>query len=179
MSVPIRQAIEICNEFDIPYLVIGGFAVIAHGYARDTIDLDLVASEDDRTEWRERLGSQGYQLKTDHPVFDQFAPPTGLPDLDIMFLAEETFRQMHDSRVELDLGQGVKSATLTLEHLLALKLHAVKNCHQIRKLKDLNDIIMLVDANRVDVADDKWRKFFLKYGTEELYETIERTTRRD
>jgi hypothetical protein len=36
-----RDFIELCNQHDIRYLVIGGFAVSVHGYPRGTKDLDI------------------------------------------------------------------------------------------------------------------------------------------
>lgn len=41
---PIR-VFETLNRHGVDYLVIGGFAVIAHGHVRATKDVDLVASE--------------------------------------------------------------------------------------------------------------------------------------
>jgi hypothetical protein len=63
-----------------------------------------------------------------------------------------------------------------LEHLLALKLHALKHGHIERYSKDLLDVEGLVRANSVDMGSEKIRQIFLKHGTIELYEQISRFT---
>ena len=35
------EFIKLCNQFDVKYLVIGGYAVSIHGYPRTTKDLDI------------------------------------------------------------------------------------------------------------------------------------------
>jgi predicted nucleotidyltransferase len=35
------EFIKLCNHFEVEYLVIGGYAVSAHGYPRSTKDLDI------------------------------------------------------------------------------------------------------------------------------------------
>ena len=62
----------------------------------------------------------------------------------------------------------------TLEHLLALKLHARKHTHAGRYLKDFLDVQNLVRINKIDLRSEKVRQMFLKYGTMELYEKISR-----
>jgi hypothetical protein len=59
-----------------------------------------------------------------------------------------------------------------LEHLVALKLHAAKQDLPHRTLGDLDDIINLVLANRVNLREERWRQLFAKYGTIEVYEKV-------
>ena len=57
----------------------------------------------------------------------------------------------------------------SLEHLIALKVHALKNSQGLRALKDITDIAQLLRVKRVDVQA-KWVKdTFEKHGTNELY----------
>jgi hypothetical protein len=39
---PIEEIAKRAGEAGVPFLVIGGYAVIAHGYVRTTDDLDLI-----------------------------------------------------------------------------------------------------------------------------------------
>ena len=41
----IQEIIERFNAIEVRYLVVGGFAVIAHGHMRLTVDIDLVLAE--------------------------------------------------------------------------------------------------------------------------------------
>ncbi|HZV35194.1 MAG TPA: hypothetical protein VFB72_11530, partial [Verrucomicrobiae bacterium] len=40
-----RKAAETLAHFDVPHLIVGGFAVQEHGYPRLTIDLDIVVPD--------------------------------------------------------------------------------------------------------------------------------------
>ncbi len=42
-----KDFLAICNEYELRYLVIGGFAVSIHGYPRGTKDLDICIEASD------------------------------------------------------------------------------------------------------------------------------------
>jgi len=71
---------------------------------------------------------------------------------------------------------GAKLKIPALEHLLALKLHALKHGHIERYSKDLMDVEGMVRANSIDMTSEKIRQIFLRYGTMKLYEQISRFT---
>ena len=64
----------------------------------------------------------------------------------------------------------------SLEHLVALKLHVLKQNLPHRMLGDMDDVINLLLVNRVDLRQEKWRQLFVKYGSLELYEKVLRAT---
>lgn len=45
--------VDLCNKYQVEYLIVGGYAVSIHGYARSTKDLDICIkiSEDNRKKW--------------------------------------------------------------------------------------------------------------------------------
>ena len=47
---PIQEIANRAGEAGIPFLVIGGYAVFAHGYVRATDDLDLIVQRGQRTQ---------------------------------------------------------------------------------------------------------------------------------
>jgi hypothetical protein len=51
---------------------------------------------------------------------------------------------------------------------LALKYHAVKHGHPGRILKDAEDVIRLIQANRIDPEARDIRELFQKHGTNEM-----------
>ena len=73
---------------------------------------------------------------------------------------------------------GGKRGLKFLEHLIALKLHALKHGRIERYLKDYLDVEGLVRANKIDLRQEKVRELFLKYGTLDVYEKISQTTAR-
>ncbi len=154
------------------FLVIGGHAVIAHGYARQTGDLDLLVRKAERQEWKDYLRSQAYDIYHEQEVFTQFNPPgRDQWPLDIMWANDPTFEGMWAEAKDIAIG-GVSVKIPCVEHLLALKLHAVKYAMPHRQAKDTLDILHLLKANRIDFRSEKFHKLCEKYGSEQIYEKI-------
>ena len=81
--------------------------------------------------------------------------------LDLMMVDAETFEKMWLE------AQGFKIATFSfrvpsLEHLIALKLHAAKNTH--RASKDLSDIIQVLSVNRGKVSPAALQQLCDQFG---------------
>jgi len=154
----------------LQFLVIGGLAVNFHGYSRDTADLDLLIRQDAREQWLSLFAELGYTVYRDKNAFVQLSPPTeGAWPVDLMMVREPTFRPIFDHGKEVEM-YGARVQIPTLEHLLALKLHALKHTNAGRFLKDFLDVENLVKVNKVDLRSNGVRQMFLKYGTMEIYE---------
>jgi len=162
----------------LTFLLAGGHAVIAHGHPRTTFDIDLIARKEDRAAWLKLAQELGYTLHHSGPTFAQFAPSDSktLP-LDLMFVAGRTFEKLLADAVSVPGQTGAK--IVSLAHLLALKCHAIKHGHAGRVVKDVDDVIHLVQANQVNLAAPEIHELFLKHGTAELYEKIQRICRQD
>ncbi len=95
-----------------------------------------------------------------------------------MLVNEETFEKLRADAVPApsDIG-GVW--VVSLMHLLALKCHALKHGHPGRVAKDAEDVIRLIENNRLDPEAEPVRELFLKHGTKEFYEKIRHACRRD
>jgi hypothetical protein len=164
-------------QAELKFLLAGGHAVIAHGHTRNTFDLDLIIRREDRESWTNLARALGYNLHHEGPTFLQFNPPDErvLP-LDFMFVNSETFAKLMAQAVPGPVGvAGIK--VVSLRHLLALKCHAVKHGHAGRIVKDVDDVINLVQVNRLDMDAAEIRELFLKHGTKELYEKVQRACR--
>jgi len=167
-----HQINEAARQRPVSYLVIGGLAVNFHGCSRDTADLDLLIDRDTRDAWLSMLGELGYSVFHDGGAFIQMsAPEAGAWPVDLMLVRESTFRPMLENAREVEM-YGVHLKIPSLEHLIALKLHALKHSHAGRFLKDFLDVENLVRANRMDLDSEPVRQWFLKYGNLELYEKI-------
>jgi hypothetical protein len=159
----------------LPFLVIGGHAVIAYGYGRLTHDTDFLVKRDDREAWFAKVKQAGLELVFETSAFAQFAPPEG-DGFDLMFVTAETFQQMWEDSKEFDC-QGDPARFPSLDHLLALKVHALKLQPPHRTSKDAEDVEKLARLNKLNLADKKYEELFLKYGSREVYETILRILR--
>ncbi len=159
----------------LKFLVIGGLAVNIHAYPRDTADLDLLVCQDARASWLELFLQLDYTVDQDANAFIQFAPPQQEAwPVDLMLVRPATFDPIFQSGIPVDM-YGVKLLIPTLEHLITLKLHALKHSHAGRFMKDFLDVENMVRKNKLDLRSDNIRQLFLKYGSMELYEKISRT----
>lgn len=134
------------NKAGIPYAVVGGMAVYAHGYERTTDDVDVLMTGEGLEEFRRRFVPKHYEqvegrsrrftdkqnqvtvdiLVTGH--HPGFGPPTG----PITFPDPSTVSQELDSVRYIDLAT-----------LIQLKLAAQR--HQ-----DFADVVNLIGANLLD-----------------------------
>lgn len=163
----------------LEFLVIGGLAVNFHGYSRDTADLDILIHRDAREQWLSLFSELGYSLHKEEGAFIQLSPPKrGEWPVDLMMVREATFRPMLNYGREVEM-YGMRLLIPTLEHLIALKLHALKHTHAGRFLKDFLDVENLIRVNKVDLRSNSVRQLFLKYGNVELYEKVSRACVRE
>ena len=162
------------EERSLPYLLIGGLAVVEHGYGRTTDDIDFMICRPDRPAWVELFASVGYRPWHNGGSFMQFEPVAGrgLP-LDTMLTNESTFTQLHAGAVRRPV-MGVEVPLPSLSHLLALKFHAIRHTRGSRGMKDMGDVASLIEVNRVDVTTPEFRQLCDKYGTAELYDYCQR-----
>ena len=156
-------------------LVIGGLAVNHYGFSRETGDLDFFISQNERAQWVKMLADFGYANFHDGGNFIQYqAPDKNAWPVDLMLVQEKTFAPIFAASHDAEFF-GVKTKVPALEHLIALKLHALKNTRMHRFLKDFLDVENLIQINRLDVKAPKIRELFDKYGTQDLYEKISRS----
>jgi predicted nucleotidyltransferase len=160
-----------------PFLVIGGYAVNAHGYARETVDLDILTRREEREFWKKLVLENGYSVWQERDNFAQFKTERSeLMPVDFMFVNEHTFASLFADAVESTLG-GVRVKHPSLRHLIALKLHVLKQELPHRTLRDFNDVLELLRINRVDTSAEDFKQLCLRYGNQKLYETLVRGTR--
>ncbi len=83
------------GKWGLEFLLIGGQAMIQHGYERLTLDVDFLGMETSRGSWRELMGTYGYHVVTETPAFEQFAhTEPGWPQVDIMFVNQGTWSKL-------------------------------------------------------------------------------------
>jgi len=167
---PIQEIANGAKAANIPFLVIGGYAVITHGYTRTTEDLDLLIQRGRRAHSSKLITDLGMSVKNDASNFVQFESKDGLiMDVDLMFVSEPVFSQLDNAAIPSTVD-GISVRTVSLLHLIALKCHAIRNSNsQLRIIKDTDDLVHLIALNRLDLNEPELRATILKHGSEELY----------
>ncbi|MBV8587171.1 MAG: nucleotidyltransferase family protein, partial [Verrucomicrobia bacterium] len=154
---------EALRDAGIPFLVVGGHAVVLHGYQRNTFDLDLLVSEARLPQAREVLTRLGYQRYFDSGAFLQLTPPTNLPPVDVMIVDDSTFERLErftESRV-LD---GETIVIPDPKRLIAMKLHALNASSRQNREKDWDDIVGVIRASGLNVEDPEFLNIIERYG---------------
>jgi predicted nucleotidyltransferase len=176
---PIQEVVKRAGEAGIPFLVIGGYAVIAHGYVRTTDDLDLIVERGRRAQSSKLVADLGMSVTNDAANFSQFESENeSCMNVDLMFVSEEVFSQLERTAIDTRV-EGVAVRMVSLLHLIALKCHSVQNSKLDRRLKDMDDLIQLILINQLDLNEAELRATILKHGNSEIYEKLRRACASD
>ena len=155
-------------EANLPFLVIGGNAVVAHGYPRQTQDVDVLVREIDRQAWNALMCSLRYRAHHVTRAFLMYAPPEAtFPPVDFMLVDTATFDRLQAGADKVAM-QSVEVLIPSLPHLIALKLHALRQGGESRRPVDLADIAELIRFNHVDLANPPYPEILQRYGTAEI-----------
>jgi hypothetical protein len=130
----------------IPYAVIGGMALAAHGYVRMTLDVDILLTPDGLARFRKKLLGRGYIL--DFPGAEKsFRDTETNVKIEVITAGEfpgdglpkpVAFPDPEGQTVEED-----NVRVITLEKLIELKLASGLSAgHRMRDLADVQDLII-------------------------------------
>lgn len=166
------QLTKIAAERRIPMLLIGGHALQAYGVTRQTLDVDVLIAEAHAAAMEEALLQVGYTVQARSEIFarHRHASPL-LPDVDVLFVDDRTAERMSRQATERLMG-GAACRVPALPHLLALKLHAIRN-NPPREPRDFADIVELLRANPGAISPDALRALCAQYGPEGIWEKLE------
>lgn len=163
---------DIFTKRKVTSILIGGFAVNYYKVTRQTADVDFLITKDDFERILNLLEEKGFKKDYTQEVFARLiGEKPYLIDLDFMFIDKETRDKIIEEGKGISIA-GQKFIVPSLNHLIALKLHAIKYNPKIREYKDLSDIIELIKVNKLKVKNNEFKKLCLKYGTDELYHKI-------
>lgn len=153
-------------------LVCGGHAVNAHQVIRKTGDLDLVVRERDVPEWRTHLVGFGYGVFHEDTAFLQLRPPTttGWP-IDLVVVDDGTFDAMKGAARPFTFG-GATCLIPSVEHLIAMKLHAIRFGGEARMRKDGIDVVELAEVNGIDLLGADFRSLCERFADARVYERV-------
>ncbi len=160
------------KETGVSLVLIGGFAVNYYHVTRQTADVDFLVTKEDFEKLIPLLEKSGYSKDYSQEVFARFkSNKLYLMDIDFMFVERDTFEKILKASKKASIS-GHQFIVPSLNNLIALKLHSLKNNFKLRENKDLPDIIEMIRINNVNYRDKGFKELCLKYGTEGIYNKI-------
>src|SRR4051812_22242263 len=84
------------------FLLIGGYAVGAHGFTRTTLDVDFLVNRGDRDLWLKKIEGAGLKKIAETTTFIQFSQEVG-DGLDLMIVSGETFEKLWSESKETEV----------------------------------------------------------------------------
>lgn len=167
------QFAEAAAASGLRYLVVGGHAVNAYGYVRTTVDADFLVPENEVSAWREFWAQRGYQCVHATDAFCQFRSADEEPryPVDLMIVGAETFEKLWDRRQSREVGGAALGMPDPL-HLIALKLHALRNEARAEQGKDLPDVLGLIRSCAIDTESAEFKEVLDRYADDKLKKQI-------
>lgn len=160
----------------IPALLIGGYALQAYGVVRQTLDVDCLVADADVVRLGQLLTAAGYRERARTKDFVRYIHSSlYLMDVDVLLVAPSTMQVMLKASREYRVG-AFEWRVPSLIHLVALKLHALKNAPD-REAKDFGDIVELLRGHRAEWQAGDLEKLCRKYGPKDIYARLEAAIR--
>jgi len=137
-----KELLQLLNEFEVEYLIVGGFAVMKYGEPRYTKDLDVWVNNSAENSARvvAALRKFGAPIEHDHITAETFTNKQvvyqiGVAPVRVDILTEVTgveFRNAWESKVSSTFS-GVAVNFISLDHLIA-------NKQALGRTSDVNDL---------------------------------------
>jgi hypothetical protein len=155
------------------FAVIGGVALTAYGHPRMTLDLDIVTESSAQDSLIAFMESQGFVTLHRSPGYSNHRhSERHRARLDFMYVRDTTTDRLFASVRELPGPGGRPIPVPKPEHLIAMKVQAMKDAPE-RAGQDLVDTAFLLNIDGVD--RDEVREYFLGAGLEERWHELTRT----
>lgn len=154
-------------------VLIGGLAVNQYGVSRQTFDIDLVIHDTDEPRLLVPLRAAGFVTLHRTDNFHRLRPAdqNGFV-VDFLFLEANTFDQVWTLGEDVALA-GCVFRVASPEHLIRMKLHAMRFGRADRVDKDMGDVLQLMRRSGWTPGDARFKEACLKHGTAELYDLVE------
>lgn len=157
---------------NMPFVVIGGHAVNAYGISRQTGDLDFAVRASDQAAWATLMERLQMTATQSDGQFARYRPAllAGWP-IDLMFVDDGTFAKLLEQSQEFAFGPA-RARVASARHLVALKLHALKQDQEHRLAKDWADVVGLLRSGRTGLSVEDLRTLCERYASPDLFERL-------
>jgi hypothetical protein len=152
-------------------LLVGGNAINLLAYSRTTFAIDVLVRESDAEQWLSFFARHGYAVFQSSTNFIRLrfaADPAAALPVDLMLADAETFQKIRADSQLHDLGNDMKLAIPSPLHLIAMKLHALRNPARLESGVDLQDVKHLIKTARIDTSSKEFNEITLQYATPAL-----------
>jgi predicted nucleotidyltransferase len=149
------------------FLLIGGWALEAHKFARQTVDVDCLIADSDLSKWDSFLSEARFITIARTENFRRYRHAT-FGYLDVLLVDVATFERLFLASQPFTIGRVVLKVP-SLPHLIALKLHAIKN-DPGRELRELADIEQVARRGRIEA--DKMKELCVQFGPPDIWNKL-------
>jgi predicted nucleotidyltransferase len=149
------------------FLLIGGWALEAYQFARQTVDVDCLIAEPDVAQVDSFLPAAGFNEIARTANFRRYRH-ADFGYLDLLIVDPATFGTLYASAQPFAIGS-VTLKVPSLPNLIALKLHGAKN-DPAREGRELADIEQL--ARRGPVSSDEIKKLCAQFGPPDIWNKL-------
>jgi hypothetical protein len=152
-------------------ILVGGNAINLHAYFRTTFDIDLLVREADVELWVFFFQEHGYAVFNRSLNFVRLRsapdPAAALP-IDLLLADKQTFDKILEQSRRCDIGNGLRLAIPSPLHLLAMKLHSLRNPERLEHGVDLLDVKHLIKTAKIDIFSKEFRDIVDRYATDSV-----------
>lgn len=160
------------DESGHPWALVGALALSAYGIARTTVDLDLLTETEAQETLVAFLAELGYEtLHRSRGYSNHLHPDAGRGRVDVLYVGRDTRERLFASARRLPGPEGTEILVPKPEHLVAMKVQAMKN-DPSRTFQDLADIRQLLTLPGIN--PEEVRGYFEKHDLSHRYEEITR-----
>lgn len=164
---PFKILAEAQEALGMRLLIVGGFAVNAHGFTRFTADLDCLIVADSLPALEAVFLAAGFKRYPGSNVSAVFENPHSRPStVDVLLVNGATFERMWPERVSAQFD-GQMFSIPTVEHIFAMKFHSVRS-NAKRWGKDLRDLHELVRAHPDVCTREKVTAWCQQFGPQDV-----------
>jgi hypothetical protein len=165
-----QNLIGFFKQAEIEYALVGAFALKAHGYLRATEDVDFLVRGLHQSKIIAYLESLGYETIYRSAGYSNHVHPlANLGRIDFIYVKGETADVILSEAKPLLVLDDISVPVVRVEHLIALKVFAMKNDPE-RSFREMADLQYLLKLPGLDL--EEIREYFEKYGQMEKYDEL-------
>jgi len=165
-----RSLTRFFKQEGIDYALVGAFALKAYGYLRATEDVDFLVRGAYQNRIIAYLESLGYETIYRSAGYSNHVHPlANLGRIDFIYVEGETADIILSEARPLLILDDISVPVVKAEHLIALKVFAMKNDPE-RSFREMADLQFLLKLPGLDL--EEVRRYFEKYGQAEKYNEL-------